>query len=79
MRCYDVSWGCSPVRHVHVRANNAVDAAFSVAERFGWPRSSYSVDASTCGDLFCELFVDRYRGSRYLGQSFVVATLLEES
>lgn len=67
MKLYDVSWGLGSVRRVRVRAEDAVDAAARIRERYGWRRSgTYTVDAKTRGDICCEMPVERANGSRTL-------------
>lgn len=67
MKLYDVSWGLGTVRRVRVRAEDAVDAAARIRERYGWHRSgTYTVDARTRGELCCEMPVERANGSRTL-------------
>lgn len=73
LKLYDVSWGLDIVRHVRIRAENAVDAASRIRQRYGWHRAgNYTVDAQTRGDLCCEMLVDRSNGRC----TMLVATLV---
>lgn len=67
MKLYDVSWGLGAVRRVRIRAEDAVEAATRIRERYGWRRSgTYTVDAKTRGDICCEMPVERPNGQRNL-------------
>lgn len=72
LKLYNVSWGLGIVRRARIRAENAVDAATRIRERYGWRRSgTYTVDARTRGDECCEMPIERPNGRRNL----LVATL----
>lgn len=67
MKLYSVSWGLGSVRTVRVRAEDAVDAASRIRERYGWRRAgSCTFDVKTWGDICCEMPIERSNGQRNL-------------